>query len=78
MASAIYVLILRLRKKYNDSLGFIYMGGSFLKFILYFLLIHPLYKADGAIEKSEAFAFFIPYLYCLIAETRALIRLLNS
>lgn len=78
MAFGIYLIIFLLKKRYNDSLGFIFMGGSLFKFGLYFFIIHPLYKADGIIEKPETLTFFIPYGICLIIETRALIRLLNS
>ena len=37
LAVGIYVLLFKLRVKYLDLLGFIYMAGSFLKFIFFFL-----------------------------------------
>ena len=37
LAIGIYSLLYKLRIKYLDLLGFIYMAGSFLKFIFFFL-----------------------------------------
>lgn len=73
----IFSSLFLLRKKYNEQLGFLFLFGSFLKFIVFFIFFSPSYKADGNISRLEFLAFFIPYAICLIIETRSLIKLLN-
>ncbi len=77
LAIAIYVLIYSLRTKLKNYLGFLFIGGSFLKFILFFILFYPFYLADETISILEFSSFFVPYLICLITETYALANLLN-
>ena len=77
MAAAIIVALLKLPERYKSSLGFFFMFGSFFKFIVYFVVFLPLYKADGNVSKAEFFLFFTPYLLSLIVETSVLIIKLN-
>ena len=69
LAAGIFVLLYGLRKKYKDQIGFMYMGGSLFKFIVFFIVFYPDYRADGMVTRSEFGAFFLPYLLCLILET---------
>ncbi|WP_372945595.1 DUF6168 family protein [Muriicola sp.] len=69
LASGIFILLYMLRRKYKYQIGFIYMGGSLLKFLVFFLLFYPGYREDALVTKSEFGAFFIPYLLCLLFET---------
>ncbi|OIQ31037.1 MAG: hypothetical protein BM564_02150 [Bacteroidetes bacterium MedPE-SWsnd-G2] len=78
LALIIFSVLVVLKKKYVHLLGFIYMGGSLVKFAIYFIFFNPIYKADGVIESSESTAFLIPYLSCLFIETYVLIRMLNK
>ena len=78
MALVIYVTLYKLRIKYLDLLGFIFMGGSFLKFAVFFIFFNPLFKENGNVSTVEAMSFLIPYLACLIIETFYLIKLLNN
>lgn len=78
VAILIYGVMLFLKNKYESQLGFIFMFGSALKFILFFLFFYPFYKADGSITKMEFTAFFIPYVICLIIETTSLSKWLNK
>ena len=66
-----------LRHKYTQSLGFIFLGGTALKFLVFFLVFSPFYKEDGAIQRIEFVTFFIPYTVNLIVETSFLVRVLN-
>ena len=77
LAVVVYVFIYRIRNKQATNLGFIYMAGSGIKFLFFFLLFHPSYKADGEMERAEFLTFFVPYAICLIVETTFLVRLLN-
>jgi hypothetical protein len=67
-----------LRTKFKEQLGFIFLAGSLLKFVAFFILFYPFYKADETISKLEFAAFFIPYVTCLIFETISLVKWLNK
>ena len=77
-AIAIYISLFLLRNKYKEQLGFLYMGGSFLKFILFFIFFYPSYKLDGQMSSLEFGAFFIPYVISLIFETLGVIKFLKK
>lgn len=71
-------IILILKDKKNNSLGFIFMGGFLLKMAVFFLFFKPVYLVNGNIEKAEFAAFFVPYAICLSYETYRLVRILNK
>lgn len=72
------VLIFFLSKKYRDQLGYIFLTISLCKFLFFFLIFKPIYKADGVISTDEFFSFFTPYLTCLISTSYILSRFLNN
>jgi hypothetical protein len=72
-----FILLIKLQKKYTNSLGFIFMGGSLVKFAVFLVFFNPHYKLDGAIYVAEFSAFFVPYGIGLTIETISLVRLLN-
>lgn len=78
LAISIYATLFKLRIKYLDLLGFIFMAGSFLKFTVYFIFFNPIFKENGDVSLVEATTFLTPYLACLIFETFYLIKLLNN
>lgn len=78
LALVIFLSLFALRIKLKNQIGFLYMGGSMLKFLIFFLVFYPGYKADGIVSKSEFAAFFIPYLLCLILETVYTAKMLNT
>jgi len=77
-AIVIYISLFLLRYKFKEQLGFLYMGGSFLKFILFFIFFYPSYKLDGQMSSLEFGAFFIPYVISLIFETLGVIKFLKK
>jgi F0F1-type ATP synthase assembly protein I len=78
LASSIYVGLYAFRKKLKNHIGFLFMGGSFLKFIFFFILFYPTYSADGDMDKIEFAAFFVPYLVSLILETFFMAQMLKK
>ena len=74
----IYSFIYKLRVKYLDILGFVYMGGSFLKFMIFLIFFFPFYRIDAEIDAFEMASFMFPYILCLFFETFFLIKLLNN
>ncbi len=77
LAIIIFLVLFFLRVKQKNQLGFLFMFGSFLKFAVFFIFFYPSYHSDGTISRLEFMAFFIPYIYALLIETLALIKLLN-
>lgn len=78
VAIFIFWMIFKLRKKYKEQLGFVFMIGSLLKFLVFFLLFFPDYKADGEFTSVEMATFFVPYLCCLLLEFPDLIKLIQD
>lgn len=68
----------KFRKKFKSQLGFLFMGGSLLKFAVFFLVFYPFFNADGELSKLEFITFFVPYTVSLILETITLSKILNK
>lgn len=69
LGSLIFFGLYQLRIKMKDQIGFLFMGGSLLKFILFFIVFYPTFKADGEFSTLEFASFFVPYIICLLMET---------
>ncbi|MCJ7467314.1 MAG: DUF6168 family protein [Maribacter sp.] len=69
LALIIYSSLFVFRNRLKNYIGFLFMGGSFLKFIFFFLLFYPGYSADGVMDKMEFAGFFVPYAISLVIET---------
>lgn len=78
LAVLIFIALHKLKDKFKEQLGFLFIAGSFLKFIVFFIVFYGAYKADGVIKKPEFAAFFVPYVLCLIIETFSLAKWLNK
>ncbi len=69
-----YTLLLVVSRKNPGLTGFVFMGGSALKFLLFFLIFYPTYYTDGGISRMEFSSFFVPYTICLTAELLCFVR----
>lgn len=78
LASIIYIGIHIFRNKLKTQIGFVFVGGSFLKFILFFILFYPSYTSDGEMGSSEFASFFVPYAICLVIETVFAVKMLQK
>jgi len=78
LALIVYGFLLYFAERKSTNLGFLFLFGSALKFGVYFLIFHPMFKEDGTLSKLEFFTFFFPYFVCLAMETMALVKLLNE
>lgn len=78
LAIIIFIALYRLRKKYLDLLGFIFMGGSMLKFAVFFIFFYPTFNQNGTMEALESASFLVPYVTCLLLETIYVSKLLNN
>lgn len=78
LAALIFLVIYFLKDRLSNAMGFLFMAGSLLKFLVFFLVFYPVYKSDGVTDKLEISAFLIPYLIALVLETFYASKLLNS
>ena len=78
IAIFVYWLVFILRNKQKESIGYYFLLGTFIKFLVFFLIILPEFKEDEIVTKTEFFSFFVPYVISLFLETKFLISLLNS
>lgn len=78
LALAILVALVRVKDRFQNSLGFLFLGSSFIKFIFFFLVFYKSYNLDGETSRTEFAAFFVPYAVCLVFETRALVKILSK
>jgi hypothetical protein len=77
LAVLIFWAVLATHKKNAMLFGFVFMGGSILKFGFFFLLIYPEFKSDGLLGRDELSLFFVPYLISLFTMTYAASRVLQ-
>ena len=77
LAVLIFWAVLATQKKKVMLVGVVFMGGSMLKFALFFLFINPDFKADGLVGRDELSLFFVPYLISLFSMTYAASRVLQ-
>lgn len=78
LAIAIIMALFKLKERYKDQIGFLYLFGSGLKFLVFFIVFYPSYHSDGVMSKLEFAAFFVPYVICLVLETIFLAKMLNK
>lgn len=78
LAAFVYLIIQQNLKKNSSHVGFIFMAGSGLKFLVFFLVFYPFYQADETMQTSEFTAFFVPYALCLGLEVFYLSKQLNN
>ena len=77
LAILIFWAVLATYKKNAMLVGVVFMGGSMLKFGVFFLFIYPDFKADGLVGRDELSLFFVPYLISLFSMTYAASRVLQ-
>ncbi|MCW8980332.1 DUF6168 family protein [Altibacter sp.] len=78
LAAIILWLVKSNLNKKSSYTGFIFMLGSGIKFLVFFLFFYPYYQQDDTMGRVEFAAFFVPYALCLISEVYYLSKLLNN
>lgn len=76
-ALATFILLLIAHRKKSNQIGFIYMGLSLTKLIIFMAVFRTIFHFDGDMDNFETLGFLIPYLICLFTETIYLVRLLK-
>ncbi len=74
----LFIIIHFFLDRTKKHIGFIFISFSILKFLLFFILIFPIYKIDDHISRTEILAFFIPYSISILFEIGFLGKLLNN
>lgn len=77
LAAVIFTFLFRWRKRHIEKLGFLFMAGTGLKFLTFFIVFYPAFHADGELTKDEFVLFFVPYVLSTLVETVFLARILN-
>ena len=78
IAIIVFTFLYKFRVRLANSLGFLFMGGSMIKFAVFFIFFLPYYKQDGDMSKIEFASFFIPYAISLSLETFSFIKVLQK
>ncbi len=78
LAAVVLIVVEKTLNNNSAQAGFVFMAGSALKFLVFFIVFYPSYKEDGNMETIEFTAFFIPYAVCLITEVIYLSKQLNN
>jgi FtsH-binding integral membrane protein len=78
LAAVVLIVVEKTLNKNSAQAGFVFMAGSALKFLVFFLVFYPIYKADDEMQAVEFATFFIPYAICLITEVIYLSKQLNN
>lgn len=78
LALIVFFMVAKASEKQNAQAGFVFVFGSALKFVVFLLVIKPLFKADDIISGIEIASFFTPYILCLIFEVYTLSKQLNN
>tara|TARA_B100000900_G_scaffold328679_1_gene288979 strand:+ start:7218 stop:7598 length:381 start_codon:yes stop_codon:yes gene_type:complete len=72
-----FLWLLLISKKKRETLGFVFMVISGVKFLFFFLIYKPL--SIPATEKKALFlSFYVPYAICSIYEVYILVKLMNQ
>jgi hypothetical protein len=78
LAASILIFIQSKFNKKSSHTGFIFLAGSGIKFLVFFLVFYPFYREDGTMSSLEFAAFFVPYATCLVSEVAFLSKQLNN
>ena len=58
LTAAIVIFLSRLPSRFTHSLGYLFLFGSAIKFVFFFVFFFPFYRLDGDISKQEFITFF--------------------
>jgi hypothetical protein len=78
LASIIIIILGRLPERMQGNQGFVFMIGSAIKFLFFFIFFYPFFKEDGEIQNIEFASFFLPYSISLSIKTLLLLVKLNK
>ena len=78
LAAIVLMVIEKTMNSKSAQAGFIFMAGSGLKFLVFFIVFYPSYRADNKMQTVEFTTFFIPYALSLIADVIYLSKQLNN
>ena len=73
-----FAILIALKNRKSQSLGFVFLGGFFVKIAVFLIFFKPIFLADGEIATVEFVSFFTPYAVCLAYETYILVTILNK
>ena len=78
LTALFFGVLLFFKNKQSSQLGFIFLGSSILKFLLFFIILSPLVRTEHGIKSPEFISFFVPYAVSSTFEVLCMVRLLNK
>lgn len=72
------LILLFVSKNQTPILGWVFLSTSGLKFLLFFVLIYPVFQNQVPESKLDFLTFFVPYTAALTLEIYQLIKILNQ
>lgn len=81
LAGGISLLFYKLENKYREQLGFLFLGASLFKLVVFFGFLYafnPELLGEESVTILEFSGFFIPYALSMLFESRYLIYLVNK
>jgi hypothetical protein len=79
LTSIIFLGFLLWVSRINPALtGWIFLLTTALKFMLFFIIVYPLFQFDKETKTIEFFTFFTPYSLALFSEILQLSKILNA
>lgn len=77
LGMGVYVAVLFAHRHHPMITGYVFLSGSAIKFLVFFLFFYPLFTNDSNLSRVEFAVFFVPYIATLtttvVASARALI-----
>lgn len=78
LALAIFTAVVLVHRSHSMMAGYVFLGGSMLKFLVFFLFFYPTFTIDDELSRVEFSVFFVPYIVTLSITVFASARILNK
>jgi hypothetical protein len=78
LATAIFAAVIMVHRSHSMMAGYVFLGGSMLKFLVFFLFFYPTFTVDDELSRVEFSVFFGPYIVTLSTTVVASVRVLNT
>lgn len=72
-----FELIIYFLKEFKDQIGFLYLGTTVLKMMLFFIIFRELLSTSLELTKSDKVSLLIPIAIFIIYEVMVVVKMLN-
>lgn len=78
LGMGIFMAVLFVHRHHPMIAGYVFLTGSGIKFLVFFLFFYPFFMNDGDLSREEFAIFFVPYIATLTTTVVASARVLNT